>query len=208
MLHEASQSGDPFSQTFPEEACASTATEGLRNGHERALGQYARALGDVLGSLSIQFSPGDKKQPRWQFQGGPRSPTPRSVGPSRAGPVGADEEWEGTFDEISDALQHGDAQLIGTYLRDAADVLGLVGDALDPQDRRKRWQLEFFLKGLKSKRWSSFDIERLVAEETRKAGGQQESAVEQVSNDIGLDRSSIFRHLRKARSTSESHKKR
>ena len=102
------------------------------------------------------------------------------------------------FDQISDAIQHGDMQLIGTYLRDAADVLGQVGDALDPQDRRKRWQLEFFLKGLKSKRWSSFDIERLVAEETRKAGGQQESAVVQVSNDIGLDRSSIF-HLRKAR---------
>ena len=63
--------------------------------------------------------------------------------------MGADEEWEGTPDEISDAIQDGDTQLIGTYLRDAADVLGLVGDALDPHDRRKRWQLEFFLKGLK-----------------------------------------------------------
>ena len=27
------KSADPFSQTFPEEACASTATGGLRNGH-------------------------------------------------------------------------------------------------------------------------------------------------------------------------------
>jgi hypothetical protein len=198
---------DPFSQTFPEEACASTAIEGLCNGHERPMGQYARALGDVLRNLSDQFSPGEKNQPLWRFQS-PRSPKPRSVKPSPAGPGGADEEWEGTPDEIGDAIQDGDTQLIGTYLRDAADVLGLVGDALDPQDRRKRWQLEFFLKGLKSKRWPSSTIDALVAEETRKAAGQKESAVAQVSRDTGLSRATIFRRQQKARSSSESHKKR
>lgn len=199
------KSESPIAPFFPEEANGVTAIEGLRYGNERPVGHYARVLGEILGKIASQFDPDGKGEARWQFQRTPSKQRGRKT--NHANPMEVAEEWEGTFDQISDAVEHGDAKSIGSYLREAADVLRLVGDALDPQHQGKHWQLEFFIKGHATRKWTNSKILALVAKETRKAEGQQESAIVQVSKDIGLSRATIFRALRQARSASKSQQK-
>ena len=91
------------------------------------------------------------------------------------------EEWEGTLDQICEAIANGKVTTIGLYFREAAGVLSRLADVLDPPQDSKGWQLEFIRKGRGRPRDNSmsrmFEESRRAMElweETHKAGGQQE----------------------------------
>ena len=131
------RTGDPVTTSHPEEACASTATEALRQGNERPVGHYTRVLREALKRLADQFAPlGEGEAPRWQFLC--RCPRKqRSPGTKQSRPVEATEEWEGTLDQIFEAIENGKARSIGLYLRDAADVLNHLADSSIPHRIRR-----------------------------------------------------------------------
>jgi len=208
------KTGDPVTTPYPEEACASTATEALRQGNERPVGHYTRALHEALKRLANQFAPLDEGKAEWQFLG-PRPRKQRSPGTKQASPVEVTEEWEGTLDQIFEAIENGSPNTIGVYLREAAGVLGRLAESLDPPQNSKRPQLEFVRKGRGRPRDDSMTRmleeskrESELREETRKAGGKVDSAIKALEGKPGRSRSSLFRAKQKAKRNVESHKKR
>ena len=208
------KTGDPVTTSYPDEASASTATEALRQGNERPVGHYTRALREALKRLAYQFAPFDEGEAQWQFLGH-RPRKQRSPGTKQSRPVEATEEWEGTLDQICEAIENGKARSIGLYLREAAGVLSHLAESLDPPQDSKGWRLEFVRKGRGRRRDDSvssmFEESRRARElweETRKAGGQQESAIAALKGKTGRSRSSLFRAKQKTKRGTESHKKR
>ena len=209
------RTGDPATTSHPEEACASTATDGLQQGDEPPVGHYTRALHEALKRLANQFAPlGEGEAPQWQFLSR-RPRKQRSPAKKQARPVEATEEWEGTLNQIFDAIESGKVTTIGLYLREAAGVLSRLAESLDPPQDSKGWRLEFVRKGRGRRRDNSvssmFEESRRARElweETRKASGQQESAIAALKGKTGRSRSSLFRAKQKTKRGTESHKKR
>ena len=102
------KTGDPVTTSHPDEASASTATEALRQGNERPVGHYTRALREALKRLADQFAPFDEGEAQWQFLGH-RPRKQRSPGTKQSRPVEVPEEWEGTLDQICEAIANGKA---------------------------------------------------------------------------------------------------
>jgi hypothetical protein len=140
------RTGDPVTTSHPEEACASTATEGLQQGNEPRVGYYARDLGQVLNLLADQFAPLGKGKAEWQLLGH-RPRKQRSPRTKQSSPVEVPEEWEGTLDQVFEAIANGKLTILGLYLREAAGVLSRLADSLDPSRNSKGWRLEFVRKG-------------------------------------------------------------
>ena len=121
-------------------------------------------------------------------------------------------DWEGTLDQVKAAIETGSLTLIGSYLRDAADVYRQVGDALDPPSESKGWRLKFVGTGPgrradphKILRDSAIRMELRFA--TRKAGGKQEAAIADLQAK-GISRASAFRAKKKISNAVKSHNKR
>ena len=188
------RTGDPVTTSHPEEA--------------------SPGVGQVLNLLADQLAPFDEGEAQWQFLGH-RPRKQRSPGTKQSRPVEVPEEWEGTLDQICEAIANGKVTTIGLYFREAAGVLSRLADVLDPPQDSKGWQLEFIRKGRGRPRDDSmsrmFEESRRAMElweETHKAGGQQELAIAELKGKTGRSRSSLLRAKQKTKRGPESHKKR
>ena len=124
------------------------------------------------------------------------------------------EDWEGTFDQISDAIENGHATAIGLYFREASSALGCLANTLDPPQNSEGPHLKFVRKGRGRppalpgrRRHADYDIAMDLASETRRAG-KQESATAVIRQKTGLSRASIHRAIKRVSVLRKSHKKR
>jgi hypothetical protein len=88
------------------------------------LGHYTRDLAEVLSSLAECFDSDAKSEAAWRVCLLPRVKSLDATQREKTADVV--EEWDGTLSQIKDALESGNVEAIGCYLRDAADVLRIL----------------------------------------------------------------------------------
>lgn len=202
MIMKSRKTADPVTIFNPEEACASFATDALKQGSEPPLGHYTHDLAEALKRLANQFDPSDGAQPQWQFEG----PAKRRAGTKQ---IDAEDEWEGSIDQICGAIENGSTVSIGSYLHDAATFLSRLAMELDPQGPKGR-RLEFVYRG--SGRPKDTSTAKKLADRATRARiaavqrkfDKQEAAIAELQK-TGVSRSSYYR--KKGKSPT-SHKKR
>jgi hypothetical protein len=193
--------------SFPEEADPFNAKRALQEGDEHGVGYFARDHAEALSLLADLFDPPQGTARKLEFVSHRR----QRPAPDDAASRDEDSEWEGTLDQVKAAIECGSLTLIGSYLRDAADVYRQVGDALDPPSGSRGWSLEFVRKGRgrrddPNKVFRDLAITTELRFATRKARGKQDAAIEDLKGK-GLSRAKIFR-AKKAGNRVESQKKR
>jgi hypothetical protein len=182
----------------PEEASPFNAKDAFRQGegHEPILGQYTRDLAEALTLIANLLDPKGrpKRGLRLKFvDQDDRSLSAKKKRASRA----IDEDWEGNFLQLQEAIERRSAIAIGWYLRDGAEVLSLLGARLDPPAKHKGWQLAFVRKG-RGRRSDPAKLreESAIAHDlmTRTwSTGKQEAAIAEVADKRKISRSKIFR---------------
>jgi hypothetical protein len=194
--------------SFPEEADPFNAKRALQEGDERGVGYFARDHAEAMSHLADLFDPPEGTARQLEFV--PRGR--RRPKPNEAASRDEDSDWEGTLLQVKAAIETGSLTLIGSYLRDAADVYRRVGDALDPPSRSQGWQLKFVRQGRgrradphKLLRDSAIRMELRFA--TRKAGGKQEAAIAELEAK-GVSRPTAFRAKKAGNRKPEPQKKR
>ena len=197
----------------PGEMCADKAKEAIQACERRPVGEYILDLGEVLRRLADQFDPSGKVKSQWQFRRIHQLTRPPTE-TQRARRIEFVEDWEGTFDQISDAIENGHATAIGLYFREASSALGCLANTLDPPQNSEGPHLKFVRKGRGRppalpgrRRHADYDIAMDLASETRRAG-KQESATAVIRQKTGLSRASIHRAIKRVSVLRKSHKKR
>ncbi len=183
--------------SFPEEAGPFPAKEALRHGDERGVGYFARDHAEALSLLADLFDPPERTARQLEFVSRRR----RRPKPNEAAGHDQDSEWEGTLVQVKAAIETGSLTLVGSYLRDAADVYRRVADALDPPSGSRGWCLEFVRKGRgrrddPNKVFRDLAITTELRFATRKARGKQEAAIADLKAE-GISRAKIFRAKRR-----------
>ena len=174
--------------SFPEEADPFNAKRALQEGDECGVGYFARDHANALGLLADLFDPPQGTARQLEFvPRGRRRPKPKA------------------------AIETGSLTLIGSYLREAADVYRQVGDALDPPSGSRGRRLKFVRQGRgrradPNKVFRDLAITTELRFATRKARGKQEAAIHDLKAK-GIGRARIFR-AKKAGNRAESQKKR
>jgi hypothetical protein len=164
------------------------ATEALREGKQEAVvARYLDDAGHLLKLLSDLFDPprGDKAAHRFRFV-----PRPKKLIKK------AEEDWDGDFWQVREAIQNGHEALVGDFLRDLRKFLKSLSASLDPEDPRD-CRLSFVRKG----RGRRVDPQQrskdaAIARELKFAKlkrGKQEAGVADVAERRGIARSTIFR---------------
>ena len=200
-----SQADDPE----PWEVAPCDAKEALRNGRPGPLATYlddgATAL-LRLAALNEEIGSGASGKVALCTLAQPPS-TDDTTHPSD------DDDWEGTADQILDAIANGHFQLVGTYLTDMADVLRMVSRRLVPASAHRDWQLRFVRRH--AGRRPDPNTEQMHARlrlELRFAkakGIKQESVIADLEERYGVSRSTIMRAMKSSKaSAAKSHKSR
>ena len=181
--------------SFPEEADPFNAKRALQEGDECGVGYFARDHAEALRLLADLFDPPEGTARQLEFV--PRGR--RRPKPNEAASRDQDSDWEGTLDQVKAAIEAGSLTLIGSYLRDAADVYRRVGDALDPPSGSRGRRLKFVRTGPgrradPSKMIADSRIRQTVAFAKRRLG-KLEAAVAEAAEKLGISRASVFRAL-------------
>jgi hypothetical protein len=196
--------------SFPEEADPSNAKLALQEGDECGVGYFARDHAEALSLLADLFDPPEGTARQLEFV--PRGR--RRPKPNEASSCDEDSDWEGNLDQVKAAIETGSLTLIGSYLRDAADVYGRVGDALDPPPNSRGWRLEFVRKGRgrrtdpARRMMTHIAISADVARISLKGAKRKKQVIGQVQDKRGISRSTIYRAKKWASGSKKSQKKR
>jgi hypothetical protein len=182
----------------PAETDVFEAIQALQSGDERPIRQYLGDLAQILNFLanrSAQLVPQDRR---------PVLLAEHVVVPDE------DAEWEGSFLQVKEAIEHGNMGAVGLYLRDAAKFLRRLAGLQTPSGD---WQLTLRRRGRgrRSDPVSRMLKDSLLAMDLRfatmHAGGQQESALADLKARRRISRATIMRAKRRKQGR-ESHQKR
>ena len=189
---------------------ASDAKQAIRKQKASPVAHYTRDLAEVLSSLAECFDSDDENKAAWRVRLLPRVKSRHATKTENAGV----EEWDGTFAQIKDALETGNVEAIGCYLRDAAEVLRILAALLDPPQGSKEWRLEFTRKvrgrrpdNSMSRMFAETALDRELRTKTRELG-KQEAAIADIKEKTGQSRATIFRNKTRSKHRPQSHKKR
>jgi hypothetical protein len=179
----------------PAETDVFEAIQALQSGDERPVRQCLGDLAQILNFLanrSAQLVPQDRP---------PVLLTEHVVVPDE------DAEWEGSFLQVKEAIEHGDMGAVGLYLRDAAKFLRRLAGLPDGQTPSGDWQwtLRRRERGRRSDPVSRMLRDSLRAMELRFAtlhAGKQESALADLKARRGISRATMMRAKRRSRAKS------
>ena len=172
------------------------AKEALRNGHEKVLAVFLSDAAAALSSLAARTEDDGSDTPPLL----PANDPPTATADNRAAPHDDEWEWEGTANQVMDALNNGQLQLVAQYLRDLADVLRMVSTRLSSTLAQRDWQLRFIRKH--AGRRPDPNTEQLhtrLRMELRFAkakGIKQESVIADLEERYDVSRSTIMRAMR------------
>ena len=119
---------------FGDDATAEDAKRALveGSGHEQALTQYIRDLGEGLSLIAQSIN--------LRTASSANSEKQRTAQPEQ-------EDWEGSLDQLRVAVRLRSTGLVESYLRDAADVLMRLSKSVDPTNTSRGWRLKFARAG-------------------------------------------------------------
>ncbi len=171
-------------ERLPYERSPADALEAFRQGQgwEAPLGGYFEELAEGLTMLAELFNGGDDHNQE----------------ADKTMPDEFAEDWEGDLEQLRVAIKSRSKELIGWYLRDAAEVLRHSARALNPDEDSRHWRLKFCRRGKgrrsdplgKMMMKTNIQVDLLDA---RRRGIKQESVIAELKNRRGVSRSTIFR---------------
>ena len=202
----------PSRSYHDDETSAADAKEALRQGREPPLAQHLGDMAEGLKILAEMFDPTDDLKPAIQIQQASASSAKTSKANRKSGPEPT-EDWEGNLRQFKLAVASGNAAAIGSYVRDASDVLHRLATTLDPTAGSKGWRLTFVRRGRGKpsdpikQLLDNSQIARELAFETKRVG-KQEAAIQALADNKKGSRAKLFRAKANARPKNKSHKKR
>jgi hypothetical protein len=186
-------------KTVDSEVDYFTAKEGMRSGEPQHVACYVHDVSKILNLLANMLDPPDEQKERWSLTFVSQS----GVDPREPKIESADEpEWDSDYATAKECIEAGKAAPVGWYLRDAARLLGSLGDDLDPRHSSREWGLRFVRRrrGKPSDRdpknfFKKDAIPDLVKSRTDE-WGKVDLAVADVARKIGMSRAAVYRAIK------------
>ena len=174
-------------ERLPYERSPADALEAFRQGQgwEAALGSYFEELAEGLTMLAELFHEEDDHNQE----------------ADKTIPDEFAEKWEGDLEQLRVAIKSRSKELIGWYLRDAAEILRHSAQALNPDEHSRQWRLKFCRRGRgrrsdpreKMMMETNIQMDLLAA---RRRGIKQESVIAELQEKYECSRPTIFRLMK------------
>jgi hypothetical protein len=212
-MTKTTQARKPLYPLSVYEADAMDARQALRGGDIAVFTQYVGELESNLRVMGELLAPKDDQQQCLVFKSC-RYPELDSAPQNVETPADEEEEdWEGSTQQLRTANALGEAEPIGWYFIDAADVLHELRRVLNPNGAEKStWQLRFHRRRRgKPTDAGTRKLYKEIRLRMRLADRQflkREAAIAQVCSDLDVSRSTVMRALAESkRRAPTSHKK-